>query len=44
MMYQVILNTVHDVIFEGSKSECEMVMEVFTKYNGCKNISMNEIK
>lgn len=45
--YRVVLDTVYDgvngILHEGSKSECELVLKVFEKYNGGKNISMEEV-
>ena len=37
-MAKVILNTVDSVIYEGSLSNCELVMSAFKIYNNCHNI------
>ena len=42
MVYQVILETVWSVIYEGSKEECELILKAFKRYNGAKNISIHE--
>jgi hypothetical protein len=41
-MYKVMLTTVDDVIYEGNKEQCEEVMKAFTKYNGAKNLVVEE--
>lgn len=42
MKYQVVLDTVDDVLYEGSKSECQAVYQAFTRYNSAKNIVLRE--
>lgn len=41
-MCEVVLTTVDDVIFTGSKEACDNVMEAFFSYNNAKNIEMRD--
>ena len=43
MYWRVYLDTVNDTIFEGTKEECEMIYDVFLKYNNAKNIKLEEL-